>query len=67
MEAHSYDNKTENIYYGLKSGNNKALGIFSIERDTGIIRVIDPTTDAEDVEEFTIVVVAEDRATQPPR
>ncbi|XP_072050358.1 cadherin EGF LAG seven-pass G-type receptor 2-like [Amphiura filiformis] len=68
VEAHSgYDNTTTNIYYSLKSGNNQGLAVFTIDRKTGWITVIDDKTDAETVKEFTLVVVAEDRATQPTR
>ncbi len=54
---------TNLIKYQLKDG----LGLFEIDRDTGEISTTSNSIDYETTQEYTLVVEAQDRSTEPFR
>ncbi|XP_072037582.1 cadherin-23-like [Amphiura filiformis] len=65
--AYRQDATSNDIFYRLKSVNNGGSNIFTIDSTNGVISLNSDTTNAEVVTEYTLVVEAEDRLTNPPR
>ena len=67
MKADTYDNIADIVVYDLRSSTDNGLEIFSINETSGEITVQDDSTDAETVNEYTLVVEAQDRRFDPIR
>ncbi len=67
VNATSQNAGTTEIFYSLKSGNNGGLEVFEIDKNTGEVTVKSIDTDFELYKEYTLVVEAQDRGTEPPR
>ena len=55
------------IFYRLQSASNNGSRVFDVEKTSGNITVISDATDAEKTTEYTLVVEAEDRNSNPLR
>ena len=64
--AFRQDASSDEIYYRLQSANNGGANMFSVS-SSGRITTKSDQTNAESVTEYTLVVEAEDRLTNPPR
>ena len=64
--AFRQDGSSDEIYYRLQSANNGGANMFSVS-SSGVIITKSDQTNAESVTEYTLVVEAEDRLTNPPR
>lgn len=67
MKAYTYDDIADIVVYDLRSSTDNGLEIFSINETSGEITVQDDSTDAETVNEYTLVVEAQDRRFDPIR
>ena len=68
MNATSQNIGTSDILYNLKSGSNDGLLIFDIiDKTSGNIILISDDTNYELHRDYTLVVEAQDRGTEPPR
>ena len=59
--------ESSKIFYHLQSASNNGSRVFDVEKTSGNITVISDATDAETTTEYTLVVEAEDRASNPVR
>ncbi|XP_072050359.1 cadherin EGF LAG seven-pass G-type receptor 2-like [Amphiura filiformis] len=67
VNATSQNAGTAEISYSVKSGTNGGLILFDVDKNSGWISVISDQTNYESVTEYTLVVEAQDRGTEPPR
>ena len=67
VSATTYDNEPDSVVYSIRSSTSDGLSIFEIDKNTGNITVQQDVTDAEDVNEYTLVVEAQDRRFEPVR
>ena len=68
MSATSQNIGTSDILYTVKSGSNGGQEIFDIiDKTSGNITLISGDTNYELYRDYTLVVEAQDRGTEPPR
>ena len=67
VSAENSDGNDEGIVYSLKPSTDNVLDIFTIDASSGNITVQNGNTDREDINEYVLVVEAQDRRLDPIR